>query len=547
MAQKRKNTRNITPEDFSGGNADSNSRGAGRVSGNRDYSERKDNREKPDGRRGNTGGFRGERDSDSPRFNRSKEGGSSDRVKRNYSAGSSPRSGEKGDFNKPDRFKKRDDNAGSFDRKRSFPKDGDTKSFGNSKKPYAPKRSYSKDGDFKKYDNRDKPYSPKRPYSKDGESKSYGDTGKSYGKKRTNTGDGDSKKYGDRSYDKPVRVTRPSEGGDKPFERKNRSFTDTPGKRNSDSRSDFGGTGSTYKKRTGESTDKRKSSGYPKSGDKRSYTKKTSDFKGEPRRFEGNDQEKRPRTRVTKSTGSSEGRKIEGEIRLNRYLANAGIASRREADMLILEGRVKVNGEVVMEMGVKVSGKDRVEYNGKQISAEKFRYVLLNKPKDFITTTDDPFDRNTVMALVENACEERIYPVGRLDRMTTGLLLFTNDGELAKKLTHPSHHIKKIYQVELNKPIDKIDFDKIVAGVKLEDGIATVDELAIVGDDNQVLGLELHIGRNRIVRRIFEHLGYDVVKLDRVMFGPLTKKDLQRGNWRHLTPREVDTLKRFTA
>lgn len=546
MAQKRKNTRNITPEDFSGGNADSNPRGTGRPSGNRDFTERKSNREKPDGRRGNTGGYRGERGNDAPRFNRPKDGEGGDRVKRDYTPGTRSKSGNQGDFNKPDRFKKREDSAGSFERKRSFPKDGDSRSYGDNKKSYAPKRSYSKDGDFKKYDSRDKPYSPKRPYSKDGESKSYGDAGKSYGKKRSNTGDSDSKKYGDRSYDKPARVTRQSDG-DKPHEKKSRNFSDSPGKRNSTGRSDFRGSDSSYKKRDGEGFDKRKSSGYSKTDEKRSFDKKPGDFKRDTGRFAGKDQEKRPRTRVSKTEGNSEGRKIEGEIRLNRFLANAGIASRREADMLILEGRVKVNGEVVMEMGVKVTAKDRIEYNGKQISAEKFRYVLLNKPKDFITTTDDPFDRNTVMALVENACEERIYPVGRLDRMTTGLLLFTNDGELAKKLTHPSHHIKKIYQVELNKPITKIDFDKIVAGVKLEDGIATVDELAMVGDDSQVLGLELHIGRNRIVRRIFEHLGYDVVKLDRVMFGPLTKKDLQRGNWRHLTPREVDTLKRFTA
>ena len=170
------------------------------------------------------------------------------------------------------------------------------------------------------------------------------------------------------------------------------------------------------------------------------------------------------------------------------------------------------------------------------------QYVLLNKPKGFITTMKDDRDRKTVMSLVEKACDERVYPVGRLDRQTTGLLLFTNDGELAKKLTHPSHRIKKIYQVELNKPITKADFEAILEGLTLDDGPITVDELAILSDDNLNLGIEIHSGRNRIIRRIFEHLGYSVVKLDRVMFGKLTKKNLGRGKWRHLTEQEVSRL-----
>lgn len=231
------------------------------------------------------------------------------------------------------------------------------------------------------------------------------------------------------------------------------------------------------------------------------------------------------------------------EIRLNRFIANAGICSRREADNLIAAGQVKVNGRVVTEMGYKVKKLDTVEYKGKKLKSETHQYVLLNKPRGFVTTTKDPHAKRTVMELVSKACSERIYPVGRLDKETTGLLLFTNDGETAKKLTHPSHKVKKIYQVELDKPITKDDFETILNGVTLEDGPATVNELAILGEDSKILGVEIHIGRNRIVRRIFEHLGYTVKKLDRVMFASLTKKNLPRGKFRHLSPKEVMGLK----
>lgn len=235
----------------------------------------------------------------------------------------------------------------------------------------------------------------------------------------------------------------------------------------------------------------------------------------------------------------------ERNIRLNKYIADAGVCSRREADKLIEAGEIKVNGQLVTELGYKVSRMDVVTYGGKKLRAEKLVYVLLNKPKDFITTVEDPEDRKTVMQLVENACQERIYPVGRLDRNTTGLLLLTNDGELAKKLTHPSHNIKKIYQVDLDKPISEEDFEKIQQGLMLEDGEAKVDEIAILSKDQTILGVEIHIGRNRIVRRIFEHLGYEVLRLDRVMFAGLTKKDLPRGNWRYLSEKELIRLKHF--
>lgn len=233
----------------------------------------------------------------------------------------------------------------------------------------------------------------------------------------------------------------------------------------------------------------------------------------------------------------------EETIRLNKYIANAGVCSRREADGLIAEGEIRVNGQVVTEMGQRVTLADRVTYQGKVLNPEKLVYVLLNKPKDFITTTSDPQERRTVMQLVAKAAKERIYPVGRLDRNTTGLLLLTNDGDLAKKLTHPSHGVKKLYQVDLDRPIADDDFFAIQQGLVLEDGVATVDEIGVVDGRRTSLGVQVHIGRNRIVRRIFEHLHYEVLRLDRVMYAGLTKKDLPRGHWRYLSDAEVIQLK----
>ena len=233
------------------------------------------------------------------------------------------------------------------------------------------------------------------------------------------------------------------------------------------------------------------------------------------------------------------------ELRLNRYIANAGICSRREADALIAAGEIRVNGEVVTEMGYKVQPTDTVQYGKTNLNREKLVYVLLNKPKDFITTTEDPEGRRTVMDLVAGASKERIFPVGRLDRNTTGLLLFTNDGEVAQKLSHPSHKNKKIYQVELSKPLTEEHLRQIAEGLELEDGKAIVDDVAVVAGNAHFVGIEIHIGRNRIVRRIFEHLGYEVVALDRVQYAGLTKKDLPRGKWRFLSEQEVIRLKYF--
>lgn len=231
-------------------------------------------------------------------------------------------------------------------------------------------------------------------------------------------------------------------------------------------------------------------------------------------------------------------------IRLNRYIANSGLCSRREADEFISMGLVTVNGEVVSELGHKVKRSDEVRFEGKLLKAEKPVYILMNKPKGYITTTKDPQERNTVMHILGEAVKERVYPVGRLDRNTTGLLLLTNDGELADKLMHPSYMAKKIYRVELNRPLTQADFEKIQKGVYLEEGRAAVDDIAML-EDNQSVGIEIHIGWNRVVRRIFEAIGYEVIKLDRTVYAGLDKKDLGRGEWRYLKQEEVVRLKHY--
>ena len=235
------------------------------------------------------------------------------------------------------------------------------------------------------------------------------------------------------------------------------------------------------------------------------------------------------------------------QMPLNKFIAHSGVAARRDAAEMVKKGLVKVNGKLVTEPGHKVTAADDIRVNGKKIFlAKNLVYILLNKPKDYITTTEDPQGRKTVLDLIRRATTERVYPVGRLDRNTSGVLLFTNDGELAQKLSHPSNEIKKVYHVTLNKPLDKKDFDKILKGVMLEDGMATVDVLAFADiKDKTQIGVEIHSGRNRIVRRIFEFLGYDVRNLDRVTFAGLTKKNVDRGKYRFLTEKEVRDLKHF--
>lgn len=315
-----------------------------------------------------------------------------------------------------------------------------------------------------------------------------------------------------------IKRSRPSEGEEKPFQRTEFTKRGNPDKRSADK---------PYSREKRE-TDKDHFS--PKSGRALGFVKKG---KSVPKTAPSYD--KIGKTKISN----------DGLTRLNKYIANSGMGSRREADEMIKKGLISVNGITITEMGHKVKQGDVVRYEDKVLKAEKPVYVLLNKPKGFITTTSDPKERKTVMNLVANACKERLYPVGRLDRNTTGLLLLTNDGELAEKLTHPSYNTKKIYKVELDRALTKNDFQKILEGVRLEEGKAMVDDLAITSDDKKTVGIELHIGWNRIVRRIFESLEYEVVKLDRVIFAGLDKKDLPRGEWRFLKPEEVVRLKHF--
>jgi len=247
---------------------------------------------------------------------------------------------------------------------------------------------------------------------------------------------------------------------------------------------------------------------------------------------------------ITKSTLADNTSDFDS-MRLNKFIANSGICSRREADKLIEAGKIRINSKIITALGTKVSSKDIVTYNKKILKSESLVYVLLNKPKGFITTTDDPFERKTVMSLVKKSCPQRIFPVGRLDRNTTGLLLFTNDGDLAKKLTHPKHDIKKIYYAILDKPLERDDLEKIATGINLEDGFVKADKISYITGvpDEREIGIELHSGKNQIIRRIFQSLGYEVTKLDRVSFSGLTKKDIPRGKWRFLKDKEVSMLK----
>jgi 23S rRNA pseudouridine2605 synthase len=356
---------------------------------------------------------------------------------------------------------------------------------------------------------------------------------------------------------KPYQKRSESTGEDKPFRKSSRSFDS--GSENSSrfekkpfvKRTEDTRDGDSFRKNSPSSSESRSGrSGFVKKSysregdDGERSTSKSSNF-GLP--YKRKSFSKSKGFKAGKSTHREEKPKTDSDlIRLNKFIANSGVGSRREADELIKMGLVTVNGETITEMGYKVKITDDVRYEGRKLKAEKPVYILLNKPKGFITTTDDPQERNTVMSLVANAGNERIYPVGRLDRNTTGLLLLTNDGDLADKLTHPSYNIKKIYKVDLDRPITKGDFEKIQKGIFLEEGRAVVDELAIVTDDRKSVGIELHIGWNRIVRRIFESLGYAVEKLDRVVYAGLDKKDLARGQWRFLKPEEVVKLKHFS-
>jgi 23S rRNA pseudouridine2605 synthase len=266
--------------------------------------------------------------------------------------------------------------------------------------------------------------------------------------------------------------------------------------------------------------------------------------KYEEKTLKSNIQNPKSETRysVNKETGN---KKPETEMPLNKFIAHAGICSRREAAEHVKEGKIKVNGDFIYEPGFKVSSADKIIFNNKQVHLQKnLVYILLNKPKDYITTTKDTHGRKTVFELIQRATDERVYPVGRLDRNTTGVLLLTNDGELTQKLTHPSFQIKKIYEVKLDKPLQKKDMEAILKGIQLEDGLIAADAVGYTDlKDKTVIGIEIHSGRNRIVRRMFEHLGYDVKNLDRVLFANLTKKNVERGKWRLLNEKEIRLLK----
>ncbi|MEJ7694915.1 pseudouridine synthase [Daejeonella sp.] len=359
----------------------------------------------------------------------------------------------------------------------------------------------------------DRPHSDKKSFSdrKEGDKKSFGDR-KPYGDKSFS----DRKAFGDRSQSERKPYSDRGESSAKPFAGRDKKL-----------------------------------------GDKNAPVKRFNDKPFRSRSTEPSAPFDRPKYKSDDKKWSSEERfdnkrskkpvvaKDDGLIRLNRFIANAGICSRRKADELIAAGVVSVNGEPVTELGFKVDpAKDQIRYNGESLRREKNVYVLLNKPKDYITTTDDPQERKTVMSLVEKASNERIYPVGRLDRNTTGLLLMTNDGDLADKLSHPKNNITKLYNVELNKSLSQGDMNKISFGIELEDGLIKPDQVSYVaGGSKKEVGIQIHSGKNRIVRRIFESLGYEVVKLDRVVYSNLTKKDLPRGRWRYLEDKEIIQLK----
>jgi 23S rRNA pseudouridine2605 synthase len=476
---------------------------------------------------------------------------------------------------------------------------GRGKSFGDDKKPYDKKgkegtpSSNSSKGRFFKGQSEERSERPSSPRAGEESRERRGFGSKFAGKDSSGPKKWESKEsssFSKKSFgEKPSRFNK-EEGGEKKFD---------PSARDKKPYSERSGPGDkkSYSER-GSSNDKKPYSDRNKSGDKKEGFSKGSSFgkekgykkdfdsdkqslaPGEKRVYKGRGKDQQPvyaieaKTFGAEPSGEKRGfgknrskfvelnadrpdynfdalpqkknkKESEDLIRLNKYVANSGICSRREADELILKGLVVVNGEVIKEMGYKVKKTDHVVFQGKKINPEKPVYVLLNKPKDFITTTEDPMERKTVMKLVENACEERIFPVGRLDRNTTGLLLFTNDGELAAKLSHPSNEIKKIYQVTLDKALTAKDEEEILEGLTLEDGDAKVDDLQVLSKDRNILGLEIHIGRNRIVRRIFAHLGYEVEALDRVMYAGLDKKDLKRGHYRFLTEQEVIRLKYY--
>ncbi len=449
------------------------------------------------------------------------------------SAGDRPSSSASGDNRSPKSFGR---STGSDDR-RSSSERPERKPYGD--RPQGERKPFSDRNEAGRKPYGDRPQGERKSFSDRGEAgrKPYGDKPQGERKSFSDRSESGKKPYGDRPQGERKPFSDRSDAGRKPF-----------GERAEGERKAYSSSQGTERKPFAGRDNKFADKNAPKRFNDKPFKSRAAD---EPSAFD------RPKFRSDDKKWSSEERivnkrskkpvaeKDDGLIRLNRFIANAGICSRRKADELIAAGVVSVNGEPVTELGFKVDpAKDTIRYNGEALKREKMVYVLLNKPKDYITTTEDPQERKTVMNLVEKASRERIYPVGRLDRNTTGLLLMTNDGDLAEKLSHPRNNITKLYQVELNKSLSQGDLNKISVGIELEDGLIKPDQISYVaGGSKKEVGIQIHSGKNRVVRRIFESLGYEVVKLDRVVYSHLTKKDLPRGRWRYLEEKEIIQLK----
>lgn len=460
-------------------------------------------------------------------------------------------------------YKRREDSGESrapFSRGRE-----DRSESGDRRAPFTRGRSDSNDGEKRPYrraesgERRAESFGEKRSYQKREDSSERGE-GRGMYQRRSESAEGFEGKrpYKRRDENENTEGKRPfkrsefgeqsseNSEGKRPYKRRDDSEGGLGEKRSYQRRDDnaggFGGKRSFQRDEKGEGSSERRpySKRPPSREDRHARFEEKSSYRDRPSYGKSGGRRGAPRKR-----NASAGADLSGEIRLNRFIGMAGICSRREADDLITAGVISVNGKVATELGMKVKPGDDIRYNGERIRNEKHVYLLLNKPKDYITTSDDPNDRKTVMELIAGACPERVYPVGRLDRNTVGLLLFTNDGDLARHLTHPSSRVKKIYQAVLDKNFKVADARRLQEGIELEDGISSVDQISIGNgkDDKKTVGVELHSGKNRIVRRMFEALGYEVEKLDRVEFAGLTKKDLPRGRWRMLDEREVGFLK----
>lgn len=481
----------------------------GDFSGNGDRNNNRDER----------GGYNRERN-----FNRDDRGGDRGGFNRDRSFNRDERSGDRGGFNRERSFNRgeRGSDRGGFNRERSFNRDergGDRGSFNR-------ERGFNRDdrsGDRSNFNRDDRSgdrggFNRERNFNRDERGGDRGGFNRDRSFNRDDRG-------GDRGgFNRDRSFNRDDRGGDRDGFNRDRSFN----------RDDRGGDrGNFYSP-----FDKRKSFG---SRDDRNDGSRTL----RPRKNRGDEMRPKVGAGLTpKPQYVEEPFDPEQEIRLNKYVANSGVCSRREADNHILAGEITVNGEIITTLGTKIKMGDEVRFNGEVIKGEKKVYLLLNKPKGYVTSVDDPHAEKTVMELIKGACSERVYPVGRLDKSTTGVLLLTNDGELTKMLTHPTYSKKKIYHVFLDKRITEDDMERIATGIDLDDGVSYADAISYVdGSDKSQVGVEIHSGKNRIIRRMFDAIGYKVIKLDRVYFAGLTKKSVPRGKWRFLTQREVGMLK----